>query len=110
MVPPDVMGARSTTEMLTTRSRLLTEYASAIALSSESSRVSQIPSLSVSAGVLVEFRGSVPQSNSAVSFQPSSSSSSSYRSAMESPSVSTSTVMVMTTELVCAPDAFAHMV
>ena len=108
--PPEVIGTRSTTEMFTIRSRLVAEYANAIALSSESSRASQSPSPSKSEGALVAFNGSVPQSNSAVSFQPSSSSSLSNRSATESPSVSTRTVIEMVTELVCAPEAFAQIV
>ena len=110
IVPPEVIGDRSTTETLTTRSRRSVGYANAIALSSESSSASQSPSLSKSEGVLVALRGSVPQSASAVSFQPSLSSSSSNKSATISLSVSTSIVIETVTELVCSPVAFAHIV
>ena len=88
IVPPDVIGESDTAVTLTTSSRVDVSYARAMARSSVSSSGSQIPSLSMSDGKLVEFSGSVPHPSSAVSFHPSPSSSVSVISGIPSPSVS----------------------
>ena len=110
MSPPEVMGVRDTTLRLTVKFSVDTSYARAIARSSKSSSASQIPSLSLSAGVLESSSESVPHADSSASDQPSSSSSGSVVSGTPSPSVSSSTVMLTVAKLVCPPLALAQTV